>query len=64
MKSGYKGVVWNRGARKWVAQIRVGTKNKYLGSFDNQGDAAMAYDIAAKMYLGPKAKLNFRKIGS
>lgn len=59
MKSAYKGVVWNRGSRKWVAQIRVGTKNKYLGAFVDQTEAAMAYDIAAKTYFGPKAKLNF-----
>ena len=42
--SGYRGVFKPVNSSKWVAQIRIEGKNKYLGRFDNKIDAAHRYD--------------------
>lgn len=42
--SGYKGACWHKGHNKWVAQIRVNRKVKYLGHFNTAIEAAIAYD--------------------
>lgn len=57
--SGYKGVYWNEKAKKWHAQIMVSYKRIHLGLFQNPGDAARAYDEAAKKYFGEFARFNF-----
>lgn len=57
--SGYKGVIWETGANKWRARIRVNTKLIHLGLFTSPEDAALAYDIAAIKHHGDFAKLNF-----
>ena len=41
--------------------LTVNGKFTYLGSFDTQIQAAMAYDEAAKKYFGQYAKLNFKE---
>lgn len=50
-KSGYLGVYLNKN-NKWVAQIRVNQKTKYLGSFDNMEEAIKARLKAEKEYFG------------
>lgn len=56
--SGFKGVYWNKNAEKWMAQICVDGKLKYLGLFQNTKEAANAYDAAAKILHGDFARLN------
>ena len=45
--SGYRGVYWHKGSKKWQAQIRVNNKLFSLGYFDDPRDASKAY-LAAK----------------
>ena len=56
INSKYKGVDWNK--NKWRATIEVDRKKIHLGRFDNEQDAAMAYNEAAKKYFGEYAYLN------
>ena len=53
--SSYKGVVWHRRGRKWMAQIG----EKYLGLYSCEIEAAKAYDNAASKHGGVYARLNF-----
>jgi hypothetical protein len=60
-RSRYKGVDWAKDMKRWRARILVNGKRIYLGSFENEIDAAKAYDEAAKRYHGDFAALNFDK---
>jgi len=57
--SQYKGVHWNKSCKKWHAQIVHEGKNHYLGVFDSEIAAAMAYDEAARRLHGDFARPNF-----
>lgn len=57
--SGFKGVYQTRHGT-FQSQIRLGPgKRVYLGVFPTAEEAAFAYDIAAAMYHGQFARLNF-----
>lgn len=56
--SKYKGVCWHNTRKKWQAQIVVNYKNIYLGAFNSEVDAAIAYNNAAISYFGEFAILN------
>lgn len=58
-KSKYKGVWQVKGTGKWCARIKVNGKQRNLGRFDDEVEAAKAYDRAAKEECGEFAKLNF-----
>jgi hypothetical protein len=42
--SGYRGVTWNKLAKKWKATISVSNKSIYLGYFNSSIEAAKEYD--------------------
>lgn len=60
--TGVKGVTFDKGRGKWVAQIGVGMcdagyyNTKFLGRFDNIDDAAAAYREAAEARFGEFAR--------
>jgi hypothetical protein len=58
-KSRFKGASWNGQAGKWLAQISVEGRGLYLGLFDTDVDAAIAYDAAARKHFKDYACLNF-----
>ncbi len=54
----YKGVSWQKSRRKWKATITVDGKNKHLGLFADELEAACAYDAAAREHFGEFARPN------
>lgn len=54
----YKGVYFNKLTKKWVAQVCIDYKTTHLGSFDNEIDAAIAYDTAVIELRGNHARTN------
>lgn len=50
--SGFKGVTWHKGAKKWKAAIQVENKVKHLGLFASKEDAYEAYCAACKKLHG------------
>ena len=57
--SRFKGVHWHIRNKKWQAQIALRGRYYYLGIFDNEIDAAIIYDEAAKILHGNFAQTNF-----
>ena len=55
-KSGFKGVFWNKQARKFQAKIGFDGKQKHLGFFIRPEDAHQAYARAAKTFHGEFAR--------
>lgn len=56
--SRHKGVAWRKERGYWGAYIHVDGKTRYLGSFKNEDDAAVAYNKAALEAWGEFARLN------
>lgn len=57
--SQYKGVCFDKSRNKWVAHIHINGKQKHLGRFLDEEEAALAYDEAAKEHFGEFALTNF-----
>ncbi len=57
--SKYKGVSRCKNANKWRAVICHNGRDIHLGYFEDETEAAKAYDAAAKKYRGEFAVLNF-----
>ena len=56
--SKYKGVHWFKRDKKWVVQIGINGKHYHVGKFDNEIDAAKAYNKKAIELHGEFAYLN------
>jgi len=56
--SKYKGVNWSKNERKWVARVTCNGRQVFLGYFDDEKEAAMAYDAKAKELFGEYAAPN------
>jgi hypothetical protein len=61
--SRFKGVSWLRTRGKWQANIYHDGKSIHLGLFDDEIEAAMAYDRKARELFGEFACLNFPELG-
>jgi len=48
--TGYKGVVWNKEKRKYVARIKINRKTIFLGYFKEVVEAGLAFNNAAIKY--------------
>lgn len=57
--SQYRGVSWSTSTRKWRVEIKASGSKRILGHFDNEIDAALAYDRAAREFFKEFASLNF-----
>jgi len=54
--SGYKGVTYNKNAKKWLAQIKINRQPKYLGLFNCPTAAYIAYCQEANELHGEFAR--------
>jgi hypothetical protein len=55
----YMGVRWDYPSQKWVAEIRAQGRTINLGSFDDEKEAARAYNEASLKYFGDWTPLNY-----
>lgn len=56
--SKYIGVYYNKKRNKWCASIQHEGKNRHIGYYDVELDAARAYNEKAREFYGDYAKLN------
>lgn len=61
LSSKYQGVSWAQTKQKWLVTIQSRGRSYFLGLFNDEIDAACAYDIRAQKLFGDKAQLNFPK---
>lgn len=54
----YKGVFWNKSKGKWISRIKKDGKNIYIGRYDSEEEAGLAYNQKALELFGEFAKLN------
>lgn len=60
--SKYKGVSWSKSKKKWAAYIKKDGRQFFLGHFDDEIEAAKAYDETAHKLNGEFAMLNFPSV--
>ncbi len=56
--SRHKGVSWNKRERKWIARIGHNKQRMYLGYFNNEDEAARAYNEKVTELFGEFARPN------
>jgi AP2 domain len=59
--SSYKGVSWHKQTNRWRATITLAKITTHLGLFDDEVEAAQAYDRAAAELFGEYAFFNFTR---
>lgn len=58
----YLGVTYDISRNQWIAKMRNNYKEVFIGRFDSEEDAALAYDKVARELHGEFANLNFPEI--
>ena len=58
--SKYRGVSWNKQSKRWQVRIHANGKQKHLGYFEDETEAAEAYNRAAVKLQEVRPILNFR----
>jgi len=58
--SKYKGVSWDKKENKWRSRITYKGVFKHIGYYENEEEAARAYDQAALKFFGEDTFLNFK----
>lgn len=56
--SNYLGVSWDKNRNKWAANLTKNWKKIFLGRYISEREAAIAYNIGAKIHHGEFANLN------
>ena len=56
--SKYKGIYWAKDRNKWRATIRFNGKNYHIGTFEDELEAAKAYNEYAEKHFGDFARIN------
>lgn len=56
--SKYLGVSWHKQSKRWTANGSLKGKRKYLGIYDTEIEAALAFNVHAKLHYGEFANLN------
>jgi hypothetical protein len=62
--SKYKGVCWAKDTGRWQAQCKFRYQSIYIGQFDNEVEAARAYDAKMRELWGDDAFQNFPIAGA
>lgn len=55
-------IVCDRSRGKWISSIQIDGKTKHIGRFDDEYEAAIAYDTESLKVYGVFARLNFPKM--
>ena len=56
--SPFRGVCWDESRKKWIVTVRFGARREYLGRFNSEHEAALAYNLRARELFGEFARLN------
>lgn len=59
-RDGFKGACYDKRHKCWIAHITLRRKFTFLGKFETEKEAGLAYDCAALQLFGRYAKTNFK----
>jgi len=57
-RSKYKGIAWHKTRKKWLCQFNKNKKCYFVGWFNEEIDAALAYNFAIVEHFGEFARFN------